>query len=187
MRVMILLAIVMYLISCGTLIPSNTDAQKAKKISSARRADQGKYLIDQNNVVGRRSLFVPPIDKKCLNSSRAVSEYLAAHIPERNQDVFLVSLLDEKNQVLSVENIGDITLSSPEYFSPEVLQKVSEGKATSVILIQNQPSRSSSLYRRDREISKSFQLALNALNVKFLDHLIISKKQCFSFADHRLL
>jgi len=75
----------------------------------------------------------------------------------------------------------------PLTFSDRIVQAAHDHQATSVILVQNQPTRSSNLYQHDRELSRELQLALAPIGVDLLDHLIISKRKCFSFADNRLL
>ena len=78
-------------------------------------------------------------------------------------------------------------LASPSIYTTEITQDVIDMEAVSVILVQCLPSRSSTPYNNDREISKNLQHALQAINVELLDHVIIGRTKCYSFADNQLL
>ena len=154
---------------------------------SSRRAHSGKYFIGDTHGAGSRNLFVKPDGKNCLNSSRAVSEYLNKHHRERNRDAVFIILLDGKNQVLNMDELGSEVISAPSFYMSEVTQKATDLGATSVILVQCLPTRSSTPYNHDREISKNMKLALGTIDVGLLDHLIVGRNECFSFADNHLL
>ena len=182
MRLTYLLLLVAGLTSCG--LPPNAESNTRH---SARRAHTGKYIVQQTHVAGSRNLFVQPDGMNCLNSSKAVSDYLNTHHRERNREAVLIILLDEKNQVLNMDELGSETLSAPSIYTLEVIQKATDLQAASVILVQCLPTRSSTPYNKDREISKNLKLALGTVKVDLLDHLIIGRTECFSFADNQLL
>ncbi|APD07538.1 UPF0758 protein [Flavobacteriaceae bacterium UJ101] len=56
-----------------------------------------------------------------------------------------------------------------------------------IILIHNHPSGNLNPSIRDRDITEKLQKACNYLDLKLLDHLIISNNGYFSFADKELL
>ena len=178
MRVIVLTLAVSFLISCS-LSPGTEQ--------SARRAHTGKYIVDRSHWTGSRSLFVSPAGKQCLNSSRAVSEYLNQHNRTRNRDAAFVLYLNDKNHVLEMREIGVGYLAKPSQFIPIVTQEAGENNAASVILVQCLPTRDSKPYKRDLEISNGLQTILTTMDVDFLDHLIMGRNECFSFADNQLL
>ncbi|MBC8191293.1 MAG: hypothetical protein ISR87_07820 [Candidatus Marinimicrobia bacterium] len=182
MRNIYLILLVAGLSSCGLSPNADPTARHA-----SRRAHSGKYIIEQTHVAGSRNLFVQPDGMNCLNSSKAVSEYLNTHHRDRNRDAVLIILLDKKNQVIDMNELGPEVLSTPSIYMSEVTQKATDHKAASVILVQCLPSRSSTPYKNDREISKNLKQALETIDVDLLDHLIVGRTQCFSFADNQLL
>ena len=159
----------------------------SKKVSSSRRADHSKYITGKAEDLGSRHLFIPGEGNKCLNSSLAVSQYLEENLSERNRDSFFIILLNNDNKVLDMVEICDITHTTADNYTPEVIQKARDYKAVSLIFVQNVPSRPATPFQRDREICKDLKLALSGVNVTLLDHLIITRNQCYSFADNRLL
>ena len=59
--------------------------------------------------------------------------------------------------------------------------------ATAIILVHNHPSGQLSPSQADSDITQKIKKAGNTLYVKLLDHLIITQKDYFSFADEGIL
>jgi len=182
LRNIYLMLLVVGLSSCGLSPKADPDSHHA-----SRRAHSNKYIVEEAHVTGSRNLFIQPDGMNCLNSSKAVLEYINLHHHERNQDAVLIFLLDDSNLILNVDELGPKVLSMPSVYTSEVTQKATEHKAASVILVQCLPTRTSTPYKNDREISKKLKLALETINVDLLDHIIMGRNQCFSFADNQLL
>lgn len=182
MRYTHLILIIACFASCSLSPGTDSDSQH-----SSRRAHSGKYFTEEKHVAGSRNLFVQPEGKHCLNSSKAVSAYLSTHHRERNRDAVFVILLNGKNEVLSMDELESDFIAKPSHYLSEVKQKSKEMEATSAILVQCLPTRSSTPYQKDREISRIIKLALETVDVGLLDHLIVGRNECFSFADNQLL
>lgn len=182
---LILLAGCLY--SCSALQTAGISESKRNGIPPAsRRADSGKYLRTSDLELGARTVFSGG-SRDCLNSSQAVSEYLSHHLAGKNANSLLVILVDENQMALSLEDLCALTDFSVETGVNMITKRISELQATSVILVQYQPSRSTSPFNRDREVARSIQNAFQESNISLLDYLIVSRKQCFSFANHRWL
>ena len=59
--------------------------------------------------------------------------------------------------------------------------------AVGMILAHNHPSGTLKPSQADKQLTKKFKLAGESLDIKVLDHLIITEKAYFSFADEQLL
>lgn len=154
---------------------------------ASRRAAYGKYIVTENHVAGSRKMFIQPGGINCLNSSIAVSTYLEENLHEKNRDVVLIIFLDSKNRVLKMDELDPKFLVDSKVYSSLVTQEAIEVTATSVILVQCLPTRTSTPYNNDREISKNLKSALASIQVNLLDHLIVGRYKCYSFADNNLL
>lgn len=62
-----------------------------------------------------------------------------------------------------------------------------ECSATALVLCHNHPSGTLEPSEADKAITKKLTLAAQSLDIKVLDHLIITEKAYFSFADESLL
>jgi DNA repair protein RadC len=59
--------------------------------------------------------------------------------------------------------------------------------ATALILVHNHPSGGLNPSQSDKQVTRKFQLAAANVDLKILDHLIVSEKGYFSFADKEIL
>jgi len=68
-----------------------------------------------------------------------------------------------------------------------VLKNALETGATALILVHNHPSGTLKPSEADKQITQKLKGAALSLDIKVLDHLIITEKDYFSFADESLL
>jgi len=145
------------------------------------------FALKLPHAVSRRYLFEQTQGKDYLKSSRTVKDYLTHNLRERNREIFMVIFLDGQNQILKMEELFSGSLTTSAIYPREVIQKVLNYDAASVILVHNHPSGSLTPSGSDRAVTKKLQLALSSIDVEVLDHLIVGGNDFFSFADHRLL
>jgi len=145
------------------------------------------FALKLPNAIGRRYLFEQAQGKDYLASSRTVKDYLTHNLRERSREVFMVIFLDGQHQIIRMEELFSGTLNTSAVYPREVIQKVLEYEAVSVILVHNHPSGSLTPSSSDRAVTRKLQTALTAIDVEVLDHLIVGGNEFFSFADHRLL
>ena len=94
-----------------------------------------------------------------------------------------VAYLTTSNTVISVEMVFkgsvDNVLISPRV----ILAKALSLDATNIILYHNHPSGSVMPSPSDIKMTANLKKACTLLEVNLLDHLIISRQECYSFAD----
>ncbi len=145
------------------------------------------FALKLPHSVGRRFLFEQTQGKDYLRSSKTVKDYLTHNLRERSREIFMVIFLDGQNQIIKMEELFSGSLTTSAIYPREVVQKVLDYNAASVILVHNHPSGSLTPSGSDRAVTKKLQAALTAIDVDVLDHLIVGGNDFFSFADHRLL
>src|SRR5690349_15268595 len=100
---------------------------------------------------------------------------------------FKVLFLNRSNKVICVYNVssGGVTgtVADPKLIFTAALKV----NAVSVILCHNHPSGSLKPSRADEELTQKIKGAGNFLDIKVLDHVILSSESYFSFADEGLL
>ena len=94
-----------------------------------------------------------------------------------------MAYLTTSNTVISVEMVFkgsvDNVLISPRV----ILAKALSLDATNIILYHNHPSGSVMPSASDIKMTANLKKACTLLEVNLLDHLIISRQECYSFAD----
>lgn len=181
-----LIILVLCISSCSVLQTHDGDGMRsANTHPSSRRADRGKYIANPQGMLGARSSFQQPVAKQRLSSSKAVADYLARNLTPRNANCMMLILLNPHYEVLGMDEICPVNDFDPTISLPVIMSKISDSKASSVILVQYQPSRSAPPFARDHAISREMRTALESADVNLLDIVIVNRTQCFSFADHR--
>jgi DNA repair protein RadC len=67
------------------------------------------------------------------------------------------------------------------------LKRAFEVGATSLILVHNHPSGNLTPSKHDKELTQKFKRAAKYVDLSVLDHLIVSEKGYFSFADEEII
>ena len=126
-----------------------------------------------------------------VKSSNDAYCYLAHFYPEESialVEQFTVAFLNRANKIIGVQVVskGGITgtVADPRLIMATALKAA----ATGIILCHNHPSGNLQASTADIEITKKIQSACNFLDIKLLDHIIISPSGTYlSFADESLL
>ncbi len=92
--------------------------------------------------------------------------------------------LDSSLRVLGQDIAQKGTINSVAVHPREIVKLVMNNHASSVIMVHNHPSGNVQPSKADIEMTKKIEEALSSIGIRLLDHLIISRNNNFSFAQH---
>jgi DNA repair protein RadC len=98
-----------------------------------------------------------------------------------------VALVDNKNRLMSWKQISQGTVSEAPVYPREVLALALRSQAGGVILVHNHPGGDPSPSGQDMEITRRIARSGLELDVRVLDHIIITEDSFFSFQERGLL
>ncbi|MDE3235131.1 MAG: DNA repair protein RadC [Bacteroidota bacterium] len=133
----------------------------------------------------RRNLTEKKITKVIRSSD--VAGYLKAKLQYRQNEVFVVVYLNNANKILHHEIISEGGITGTVADPRLILRKALEHRATALILSHNHPSGNLKPSRQDELLTHKIKEAASYLDIKVLDHVIISNEGYYSFADEGLL
>lgn len=133
----------------------------------------------------RRGEDVTEISK--INSSRDAYEILRPIIGELEHEEFWILYLNNANKVLHRSQLSKGGLTGTLVDVRIVMKKALELGSVALILAHNHPSGTLKPSQADKEVTQKLQSASQALDLKVLDHLIVTQKDYYSFADNNLL
>lgn len=81
--------------------------------------------------------------------------------------------LNGKNKILSIDKMFIGSIGSAPVYPREIIKKTIQHKAASVILVHNHPSGDTNPSQDDQNVTRKVMVALSAIDVKLLDHIII--------------
>ncbi len=137
--------------------------------------------------VARRYLRRRIENREYLRSAREVYEYLAHELANLPREVFRVIFLDARNKILGIEEIFQGTLNESPVYPREIFYRALEQKAASLVLVHNHPSGDPTPSPADIKLTRRLLRGAHLLGFKILDHVIMARKDYFSFAEEGLL
>ena len=123
----------------------------------------------------------------CLNSSKQVQDFLVSTLRHRQREVFAALFLDSQHRLIAYEEIFEGTLASAAVYPREVVKLSLKHNAAAVIFAHNHPSGVAEPSLSDHSITQTLKSALELLDIRTLDHIIIGEGHSYSFAEHGAL
>ncbi|HEX9980829.1 MAG TPA: DNA repair protein RadC [Flavobacterium sp.] len=133
----------------------------------------------------RREEAAAELDK--ITSSNSVFEIMQPVIGELPHEEFWILYLNNSNKVIYKCQLSKGGITGTVVDVRLAFKIALEHGATAIILTHNHPSGTLKASDADRQITKKMKLAGENLDIKVLDHLIITEKNYFSFADEGFL
>ena len=125
--------------------------------------------------------------KKKIDSSASVFELMQPLIGELPHEEFWIVYLNNSNKVIQTSQLSKGGITGTLVDIRLALKIALQVGATSIILSHNHPSGILQPSEADKQLTKKLKIASESLDIKVLDHLIITEKTYFSFADQGLL
>ncbi len=166
----------------GLLQASAADLKRVKGLGPAKRAE-----ITAVMELARRSLAQRLAQRTVLSSPQQVKDFLRLQLAHESQEVFAVMFLDVQNQLLRFEEMFRGTLSQTSVYPREVVKRALALQASAVILAHNHPSGTAEPSRADEFLTQTLKQALQLIDVRVIDHLVVGGDQAISFAERGLL
>ncbi|NNC51332.1 MAG: DNA repair protein RadC [Flaviramulus sp.] len=137
--------------------------------------------------LGRRRRGEQALEKKKITSSKSVFELMQPIIGELEHEEFWIVYLNNSNKVIQKNQLSKGGITGTLVDIRLVLKNALEVGATGLILAHNHPSGTLKPSEADKQITSKLKVAAQSIDIKVLDHLIITEKAYFSFADENIL
>jgi DNA repair protein RadC len=166
----------------GLLHAQAEDLKAIKGLGPAKRAEIVAVLE-----LSRRALAEQLQAKTLFASPGAVRDYLQLQLGAHAQEVFAVLFLDSQHRLIKLEEMFHGTLSQTSVYPREVVLRALSLNACSVVLAHNHPSGDSQPSRADEVLTQTLKAALALIDVRVLDHFIVTRDQARSMAEMGLV
>jgi len=137
--------------------------------------------------LGRRRRAEDAVELTKITSSKIVFEIMQPIIGELPHEEFWVLFLNNSNKVILKSQLSKGGISGTIVDVRLVFKLALENGATGLILCHNHPSGGLIPSDADKQITRKIKQAGDSLDVKVLDHLIITETKYYSFADEGIL
>lgn len=137
--------------------------------------------------LGRRRRLEDAISLEKITSSKTVFETMQPIVGELPHEEFWILYLNNSNKIIKKNQLSKGGITGTLVDVRLVLKTALEYGATSLILCHNHPSGALKPSQADKDITQKLKKGAQSLDIKVLDHLIITEQSYFSFADEDLL
>lgn len=166
----------------GLLQASPEDLRRVKGLGPAKRAEISAVME-----LARRSLAQEMQRRPVFESPQQVKDFVRMQLGHLAHEVFAVLFLDAQHQLIRLEEMFRGTLTHTSVYPREVVKRALEVGAGAVILAHNHPSNIAEPSRADELLTETLRRALQLVDVRVLDHFVVSRTQVTSFAERGLL
>jgi len=137
--------------------------------------------------LGRRRQAGNLLQKTTVTTSTDIANYFQSQLKDKNNEIFGVAFLNQANKINHFEIISEGGITGTVADPRIILKKALQNNAVSIVLCHNHPSGSLKPSRQDEELTQKIKEAARFLDIKVLDHIIVSDAGYFSFADEGIL
>lgn len=137
--------------------------------------------------LGRRRQAATALEKPVVSTSGDIARFLQTKLKDHRREVFGVLFLNRANKINHFEIVSEGGITGTVADPRVILRKALEQDAVNIILCHNHPSGSLKPSRADEQLTAKIKEAAGYLDIRVLDHIIVSEDGYYSFADEGLL
>ena len=163
----------------------NTPAEALKKIKGVGPAKRAEIVAVLE--LARRALASQLQEKTMFNNPQAIRDYLQLQLGSREHEIFAVLFLDTSHRLIVLEEMFRGTLTQTSVYPREVVVRALALNAANVVLAHNHPSGTAQASRADEAITQTLKAALALIDVRVLDHFIVTRTAAVSMAEMGLI
>ncbi len=133
--------------------------------------------------LGRRYLTEPLERGTTLSAPGDAARFFQAHLSDRPHEVFGCLFLDTRHRIIRYEELFRGTIDGATVHPREVVKQALRLDAAAVIAGHNHPSGVAEPSESDRSITLKLGQALALVEIRLLDHLVVSRGGHVSLAE----
>lgn len=134
-----------------------------------------------------RGAMVRSLEQKKLSGSKAIYQYMRARMELLTHEEFWVIILNNNLVPIACERVNQGGMASTIVDLRILFKKVIDHQAATIAVVHNHPSGNLSPSMADDELTKKIAAAAKILDIRLLDHIIISPTGFYSYHDQSRL
>ncbi len=126
-------------------------------------------------------------DREVFSHPRTVADFAMSRLGCLQTEEFWVALVDNKNRLVHWQQVSRGTVDQTPVYPREILRLVLQHQASGLILVHNHPGGDPRPSVQDQELTRRLQRAAREMDVRVLDHIVVSESEYYSFQAQGLL
>ena len=124
---------------------------------------------------------------RAMSSPAETRDFLRLRLAEYRNEVFGSLFLDNRNRIIAIRELFQGTIDGASVYPRVVVQQALEVNAAAIVFFHNHPSGVAEPSHADEAITRRLKDALALVDVRVLDHFVVSGGESVSFAESGLL
>ncbi|OOF66992.1 DNA repair protein RadC [Rodentibacter sp. Ppn85] len=116
-----------------------------------------------------------------------VKLYLRIELQHEEREIFMALFLDNQHRLIKKERLFLGTINVANVYPREIIKEALYCNAAALILVHNHPSGVTEPSHADQLVTQRICEAAELMEIRVLDHFIVGKDDCYSFAEHNFL
>ena len=137
--------------------------------------------------LGKRRRLEKALENPKITSSKDVFNIMQPVFSDLHHEEFWVIYLNNSNKIILKQQMSKGGITGTIVDSRTIFKKAIELQAVGMVLCHNHPSQKCFPSSKDKELTQKLKYAGETLDIKVLDHLIITIDTYYSFADNELI
>ncbi len=124
---------------------------------------------------------------RVLSKPDETRDFLRLRLADYRNEVFGCLFLDNRHRIIAVRELFQGTIDGASVYPRVVVQQAMEVNAAAMVFFHNHPSGVAEPSHADEAITRRLKDALALVDVRVLDHFVVSAGESVSFAERGLL
>lgn len=118
-----------------------------------------------------------------MDQAWVAKAYFSNKLADLDKEVFAAIFLDAQHRVIAYEELSHGTIDRANIYRREVAKAVLKHQASAILVGHNHPSGEVAPSDGDRKMTEALVAAMDLIECRVLDHIIVGKQPAFSFAE----
>jgi DNA repair protein RadC len=124
---------------------------------------------------------------QAFSSPKETRTYLRLHLANCQNEIFGCLFLDNRHRILAMYELFQGTIDGASVHPRVVVQQALKFNAAAIVFFHNHPSGVAEPSQADEAITRRLKEALALIDVRVLDHFVVTFSESVSFAERGLL
>ena len=167
-----------------------TDASEAlveDRLSGLKPADLNDVEKQSVITLAMKVLSIKHRAGRVLSKPDETRDFLRLRLADYRNEVFGCLFLDNRHRIIAVRELFQGTIDGASVYPRVVVQQAMEVNAAAMVFFHNHPSGVAEPSHADEAITRRLKDALALVDVRVLDHFVVSAGESVSFAERGLL
>ncbi|PLY15866.1 MAG: DNA repair protein RadC [Sedimenticola sp.] len=166
---------------------ASVEALVENRLSGLRPADLNDVEKQSVITLAMKVLSIKHRAGRVLSKPDETRDFLRLRLADYRNEVFGCLFLDNRHRIIAVRELFQGTIDGASVYPRVVVQQAMEVNAAAMVLFHNHPSGVAEPSHADEAITRRLKDALALVDVRVLDHFVVSAGESVSFAESGLL